>query len=161
MEIYDILKTDHRNVLNMMDAVEKADEDDRKSILTLVHTELAMHSKAEEEVFYRPLKKKLSNHVIIDHSFDDHDEIDKLLGTLQLSSARKEEWMENIRKLRMVLERHIKTEESQVFLLAQEQFSSQEAQQIGLHMLAEKGKLGIPNPVTVAARKVKELVSSD
>ena len=161
MEIYDILKNDHRNVLDMMDAVVKADDDDRKSILTLIHTELAMHSKAEEEVFYRPLKEKLSNDEIIDHLFDDHDEIDKLLATLQTSSAKDGNWMGDIRKLRTVLERHIKTEEGQVFPLAHEQFSSSQAEQFGLRLLAEKGKLGMPNPITVAARKVKELVSGD
>jgi hemerythrin superfamily protein len=161
MEIYDILRADHKNVLNIMDAFEKAGDDERKGILTLVHTELAMHSKAEEEVFYRPLKKRLANDEIIDNSFDDHDEIDKLLGKLQFSSAKKEEWMEKIRKLRMVLEHHIKVEESQLFPLAQEKFSEPEAKQIGLRMLAEKGKLAMPNPVTVAARKVKELVSGD
>jgi len=48
-----------------------------------------------------------------------------------------------------------------IFPLAQERFSASEAEQIGLRMLAEKGKLGMPNPVTVAARKVKEMVSGD
>ncbi len=162
MQIYDILKNDHRTVLSILNSAEAApDADRRKHILSLAHTELAMHSKAEEEVLYRPLRDRLTENQIIHHSFDEHDEIDKLLAKLQSTSAEDSEWMENLSRLRGVLERHIAKEEGEVFMLAQQTFSAVEAEEIGISMLSEKGKLGMPNPVRVAARKIKELVSAD
>lgn len=163
MLIYDILKTDHRQVMDIIDTIGKVtDPDRRKSLITLVHTELAMHSKAEEEVLYRALRDRLEeDDDIIHQSFEDHDEIDRVLAKLQFSSARDEEWMENLRHLRAMLQRHIVKEETDVFNLAQHQFSNREAEELGTRMLEEKGKLGMPNPFMVAARKFKEIVSGD
>src|SRR5690606_40203874 len=77
---------------NIIDAIGMTtDKDRRKHIVTLVHTELAMHSKAEEEVFYRPLRERLADDEIIHHSFDDHDEIDRLLAKLQRSEEHTSE----------------------------------------------------------------------
>ena len=160
MDIYNILKTDHRTVMDIIHTIEgAADADRRKHIITLVHTELAMHSKAEEEVLYRPLRDRLNDKKVIEDSFDDHDEIDKLLATLQTTSAEDAEWMTHLFKLRDVLHDHIQKEENQVFALAQQEFSEVEAAEIGERMLEEKGKLGMPNPLMVMARKVKEMVS--
>lgn len=162
MLIYDILKTDHRLVIDIIDTIGKVtDPDRRKSLITLVHTELAMHSKAEEEVFYRTLRDRLEDNEIIHNSFDDHDEIDRVVAKLQFSSAKDEEWTENLRHLRAMLQRHIVKEETDLFNLAQHLFSMQEAEELGTRMLEEKGKLGMPNPFMVAARKFKEIVSGD
>lgn len=160
MLIYDILKMDHRQVIDIIDTIGMTmDKDRRKHIITLVHTELAMHSKAEEEVFYRSLRDRLKDGDIIDHSFEDHDEIDRLLARLQFTSADDEEWMEHLGELRALLQRHIMKEETDVFTLAQERFTTEEATEMGVRLLEEKGKLGMPNPLMVAARKVKSMVS--
>lgn len=162
MLIYDILKADHKQVIDIIDTIGKVtDPGRRKSLITLVHTELAMHSKAEEEVLYRTLSDRLEDDEIIEHSFEDHDEIDHLLAKLQFGSAKDEEWTDNLRHLRAVLQRHITKEETDVFNLAQHLFSNQEAEELGTRMLEEKGKLGMPNPFMVAARKFKEIVSGE
>lgn len=120
-----------------------------------------MHSKAEEEVLYRPLRRRINDKRLIEISFDDHDEIDKLIMKLQMSSAHSDKWMENVRRLRKVLIKHIELEEGELFEHAQEAFSDMEAEDMAIHLLEEKSKFAMPNPVMVAARKVKELVSGD
>lgn len=162
MLVYDILKADHRLVINIIDTIGKVtDPDRRKSLITLVHTELAMHSKAEEEVLYRTLRDRLKDNDLIHNSFEDHDEIDRVLAKLQFSSAKDEEWMETLRHLRAALQRHIVKEETDLFNLAQHQFSVQEAEELGTRMLEEKGKLGMPNPFMAAARKFRGIVSGE
>lgn len=162
MQIYDVLEIDHRNVMNILNMIERADNaSDRKGMITLLHTELAMHSKAEEEVFYRPLRELSGEDALFDESFEDHDEIDKLLAKLQTSSAKDADWLGDLHRLRNVLEKHIGLEEGEVFKLAEQEFSAEEAEEIAIRMLAEKGTLAMPNPIKVAARKVKELVSGD
>lgn len=160
MQIYDILKQDHRQVMEIMDTIgPDMPKDHRKHIITLVHTELAMHSKAEEEVFYRPLRERLKDDTAIEHSFDDHDEIDRLLARLQFTSADNDEWMQYLNDLRSIVREHVAKEESDIFVVAQKHFSEAEAEQMAENLLAEKGKLGMPNPISVAAHKLKEAFS--
>ncbi len=160
--IYEILATDHRTVLNIIDTIEKSESPERrKHLITLAHTELAMHSKAEEEVFYRPLREQTGDDGLLGHSFQEHDKIDALLASLQFGSAEDAEWMRNLRELRRVLEAHIALEEKDVFALAQANFDDAEAFEIGAQMLEEKSRFAMPNPVNVALSKAKELLHGD
>ena len=161
MQIYDILMKDHRTVMDIIQSIIKTpDAKKRKHMFSLVHTELAMHARAEEEVFYNPLRERLRETNLIEESYDDHDEIDKLLAQLQASDAADAEWMAKLLKLQTVLRNHIATEEDDLFERARKLFSEEEAEEIGVDMLSEKGKLGMPNPFTVAVKKVKELISA-
>lgn len=160
--IYDILKTDHRTVANILDTAEKSESAERrKHLITLAHTELAMHSKAEEEVFYRPLRELTGDDALLGHSFKEHDQIDLLLGKLQSGSAEDADWMANLRELRQVLEAHVALEESDLFALAQQNYDEAGALEIGARMLEEKSRFAMPNPVNVALRKAKEIIHGD
>lgn len=162
LPIYEILKVDHRIVLNIIDTIEQSsDAHRRKHLITLAHTELVMHSKAEEEVFYRPLREQTGDDALLGHSFEEHDRIDLLLGKLQAGAADSAEWMRDLRELREVLEAHIALEEKDVFSLAQQTFSDADAMEIGARMLEEKSRFAMPNPVNVALRKAKELIRGD
>lgn len=162
LPIYEILKVDHRMVLNIIDTIEQSDSADRrKHLITLAHTELAMHSKAEEEVFYRPLREQTGDDALLTHSFQEHDAIDLLLGKLQGGSGEGADWMRDLRELKKVLEAHIALEEGAVFKLAEENFSAADAMEIGARMLEEKSRFAMPNPINVAARKIKEILHGD
>lgn len=158
--IYDLLRTDHEIVMSALDSLEKiTDPERRKDVFSFIRTELVMHSKAEEEVFYRPLREATSNGLLIGSSFDDHHEIEHLLMDLQMSSAATEEWMDKVRQLRGVILHHVMKEETDLFRLAQTTFTTEEAEDIAIRMMEEKGKLGMENPFVVAARKMKEFMT--
>jgi hemerythrin superfamily protein len=158
--IYDILKADHRIVINVLNAIEKIyDPERRKDLFSFMRTELVMHSKAEEEVLYKPLRQKTNEEVLLETSFEEHHEIEHLLIDIQTSSARSDDWLDKVRQLRSVIERHVAREESELFRLAQIQFSTEDAENIGVRMMEEKGKLGMENPITVMGRKIQEMVS--
>jgi hemerythrin superfamily protein len=158
-EIYDILRNDHRVVMSVIDAIEKTtDAGRRKDMFSYVRTELVMHSKAEEEVFYRPLRQLSQAAEILEQAEEEHHQIEHLLMELQTTSAEKDSWLESLRALRAVLQRHVAKEESELFAAAKSVYSTMEAEDIGMRMIAEKGKLGMENPLTVVSRKVKELM---
>lgn len=161
MDIYTILKNDHQRIFQAIDAMEQlTDSDRKKDLFSFIRTEIVMHSKAEEEVFYRPLRGKAASKSLIEHSFDEHHEVEHLLFEIQTTSADDSKWMEKIRQLRAVLTHHIQKEETEIFQLAQAQFSAEQAENIGTRMLEEKGKLGMENPLTMISRKIKETVES-
>lgn len=160
MLIYDVLKLDHFMVLSIIDTIEMVgDPDRRKDIFSLMRTELVMHSKSEEEVLYEPLRKRTGNGWLVESSEDEHHEIEEYLMKLQTGSADEEDWLENLRGLRAVLQRHIHKEETDVFHEAMKFFNTQEATDMTALFLEGKGKLGMENPLTVAAKKIKELIT--
>jgi hemerythrin superfamily protein len=159
--IYDLLKADHAMVMSALDSLEKiTDAVRRKDVFSFIRTELVMHSKAEEEVFYQPLRE-VANHdmLLVESSFDDHHDIEHLLMEIQMTSALNESWIEKVRELRGIILHHVTKEETDMFNLAQEYFSVEEEEDMAIRMMEEKGKLGMENPFTVAARKMKDLMT--
>jgi hemerythrin superfamily protein len=162
--IYDLLIADHALVMSALDGIEKITDPDRcKDVFSFVRTELIMHSKAEEEVFYRPLREAIKNGAIeadndlIKTSFDDHDEIEHLLMDIQLSSAHDNDWIEKIRELRSVIKHHVIKEETDLFHLAKTVFSTEEAEDIAIRMMEKKANLSIENPHALFRAKAKEV----
>jgi hemerythrin superfamily protein len=159
MIIYDLLMQDHRLVMKIMDAIEQVtDPARRKDLFSFMRTELVMHSKAEEEVLYRSLRELTLDETLVESSFDDHHDIERLLMTLQMGSAATPEWMDHLRELRSIIKQHVEKEESDLFHLAQQHYSMQEATYMGIRLMEEKGKLGMENPLTVMSRKFKEMI---
>lgn len=156
LSIYDILRTDHRMVLQALNAIEQInDENRRKDLFAFVRTQLMAHSRAEEDVFYTPLKQRLGDTPLMQSSYGEHQRLDELLVKLNHGSADAD-WMNNLRELRMVLLRHVQREETEAFPAGQKVFSDSEAQEIGIRLLEEKGKVDMPNPVAAIGKKLKQ-----
>jgi hemerythrin superfamily protein len=157
-----MLKADHRLVLKTLDAIERvSDPDRRRDLFSYLRMELIVHSKAEEEAVYRPLRERIRNDSIIKDSVEDHHEIEHLLMDIQFTSSHDALWMEKIRELGDIVEEHVRREETELFDLVEANFSAQEAEDIAIHMMEEKGKLSMENPFTVMARKVKEALKRE
>ncbi len=159
MVIYDLLIQDHRMVMHILDAIEQvSDPERRKDLFSFMRTELVMHSKAEEEVLYQPLRELTTDRTLMEGALDDHHEIEQLLMSLQITSAEDADFMKKIRQLRSVLKHHVAKEESDIFHLAQQHYSLEEAQDMGARMMEEKGKFGMENPLAVLTHKFKEMM---
>lgn len=161
MLIYDLLKMDHRMVIGIIDTIEMvADSSRRKDIFSLMRTELVMHSKSEEDHFYDPLYERMKDKLLVKTSEDEHQEIEQFLMKLQFSSADSDDWLGDLRSLRALLQRHILKEETDIFHMAEQHFTTTEAADMAAHFLEGKGRLGMENPLTVAAHKIKEFIGS-
>jgi hemerythrin superfamily protein len=160
MLIYNLLQNDHRLVLDAFDAIEKVNNPDRcEDIFDFMRTELLIHSKAEEITFYRPLcaRVKTRDKELIDGSYDDHERVENLMSDIKSTSARSNKWMDMVLELRSALEDHIDKEETQVFSLARQVFSNDEAEDIAFRMMEEKGRLSMENPMALVSLKFKEM----
>ena len=161
MLIYDLLKMDHRMVIGIIDTIEMVDDSSlRKDIFSLMRTELVMHSKSEEDHFYDPMRERMKDTALVKTSEEEHQEIEQFLMKLQFSPAAGDEWLGDLRSLRALLQRHILKEETDIFHVAAQHFTNAQAADMAARFLGGKGRLGMENPFTVAAHKVKELIGS-
>jgi hemerythrin-like domain-containing protein len=160
MLIYNLLQNDHQVVLDAIDAIEKVNNPDRREdLFDFMRTELLIHSKAEEEVFYRPLCARVNKEdkELIDGSYDDHERVENLLSDIKGTSTRSDRWLDMVLDLREALEDHIDKEEGELFSIAREVFSTDEAEDIAIRMMERKGWLAMENPIALFSLKFKEM----
>jgi hemerythrin-like domain-containing protein len=96
---------------------------------------------------------------MIDIAEDEHHQVEKLLMKLQAGGGATEDWLLQLRTLRGMLQRHILKEETDVFHLAQTLFSTAEAADMAARFLEGKGRLGMENPLSLAAHAVKDMLT--
>lgn len=130
--IYDILKQDHDNLKGILQRLEALDDKfDPSALVADVRDALVPHSRAEEAVFYNSLREYDRASGKIRHSFVEHLEAEALLRTLQVKEKLPLDWKSTVKKLREALEHHIQEEEGELFTLARQFFTQEEAQMMG------------------------------
>jgi hemerythrin superfamily protein len=141
MTIYEVLKRDHRHVEHLFKRIEKAlDKKDFSEVPELfdeLKTELTAHSKAEQEVFYQPLKVLSADPEGKDLSWEgeeEHHVIRLLLSELSRVPFHSEEWGAKIKVLCEVVDHHVEEEEEEIFAQARKVFSDEETEQIAEDM---------------------------
>ena len=141
MTIYEVLKRDHRHVEHLFKRIEKAlDKKDFSEVPELfdeLKTELTAHSKAEQEVFYQPLKILSADPQGKDLSWEgeeEHHVIRLLLSELSRVPFHSEEWSAKMKVLSEVVDHHVEEEEEEIFVKARKVFSEEDAENIAEDM---------------------------
>ena len=150
MQIYDLLKKDHRDVIALFDDLLALDEKDehRFELVEQIRDALIPHSRAEEKVFYNSIRALDADSGKVMHAYNEHLAAETLLRTIQAENGLHVGWKATAKKLKEALQHHIKEEESEIFALGYKVFSAQEAEQIGAAFEAlkpeikEKGLVG-------------------
>jgi len=138
MQIYDLLKTDHDKVKDLLTSIEKKQDSE---LFRQLKKEMIIHNEAEEEVFYRRLHEKAGNlKIIVITGNSEHELVIKMLNQLD-KIENKEEWLQLFSVVKKSIEAHITMEEQNIFALAKKHFSNQEAEDIGSKMADNKQKL--------------------
>lgn len=147
MNIYQLLKKQHREVSALFKQIEKAQEKEPATVAALfnkVKVELGSHAKAEEEVFYTPIRLRSESEEgeeLSSEGKEEHHVIALLLGELSRLSVNTEEWKAKFTVLKEIVEHHVEEEENEIFAAAREIFSAQEARDIAEQMLRKQTEL--------------------
>lgn len=143
MQIYEILKNDHENLINLFNELITLEQNDdfANVLIEQIKNELIPHSRAEESVFYNSIRAVASDNSDIMHSYKEHLEAETLLRTMQVKDKVSANWKETAIKLKAALEHHIDEEEGKVFTEAKTLFSPEEASMMGEAFLALKEKV--------------------
>jgi hemerythrin superfamily protein len=134
MTIYDALEKDHEKIESLLDQLvssAQSDSDEWKSLVDRIADELVPHARAEEALFYNPIRDSAQGKSLISHSYAEHARAESELRSLQARESVDAEWTRLAKKLRDDLLRHVETEETEVFDVAKKIFSENDAIQIG------------------------------
>lgn len=140
MNIYAVLKNDHRSVKALLEKIEKTTAEDatRPKLFEQLDRELSAHSEAEEAVFYTPLGKHPEIKDCVLESVEEHAVVKTLLMELRALSAEDETWLPKFTVLKENVEHHVKEEEGPLFEKARQILSRAEADQMGKRMREEE-----------------------
>jgi len=127
--ITDALATDHRQIEALIQELRGTPSHEarqRIAVFTRLQALLQAHSRAEEEVVYRPLRARVPDDEAPQAAYQEHHVTDVLLQELASGCPGGSGWTAKLRVLEELLAHHIKEEETTSFALIDEHFSAQE-----------------------------------
>ena len=137
----DMLKRDHRKVEALFKQFKGADDKrSQKSLARQICTELEIHAKIEEKLFYPAAKKEADEAADeVNEGIVEHEGIKRLVKQLSTMNASEELFESRMTVLEEYVKHHVKEEESSMFPKIVE--SDLDLKAIGQRMIAEKRKL--------------------
>ena len=120
MNAIDLLKEDHARVKKLFKAFEKAKEGDHdaiEDIITSACTELKVHSKIEEEIFYPAVRAKADHELeeLLNEAKVEHGSVDGLVEKLTTVKMDDEMYKANFTVVVEYVKHHVQEEEKEMF----------------------------------------------
>ena len=140
MDLYDMLREDHREVSRMLGELESITRKRRKALFLEVQDKVKLHFLVEEKHFYPALTHTGVAHDITLEAYEEHRLVELLLEELDDMNAESDEWVARLKVLKENIERHVREEEDEMFPRAQQSLSEEQAQQIGASIVTEKAE---------------------
>lgn len=147
MDIYELLKREHRKVEQLFSKIKKHIDDrdfsSASDFFEEMKMELGAHAKAEEEVFYEPLRQAgrgEKDQDIVGEAKEEHHVVALLLNELSRLDMTADEWKAKLTVLSEMVEHHVEEEEEEMFKRAKRLFSESDAEQMAENMKALKAE---------------------
>ena len=137
MNAFTLLKQDHETVAGLLEKIDQTTErgtKTREDLFTKLKTELDIHAKIEEEIFYPALEDQDETRDITLEAFEEHRLVKQLLGELESMSKDAEEWTAKFTVLKENIEHHVEEEEGEMFENARKVLSKEDQESLGTRM---------------------------
>jgi len=153
MTIYESLKSDHDKVEKLLQKLNKAQgaEADERTFQTM-KTELILHSKAEEKVFYSALRAHSEARDLVQHAQGEHKKVEELLEEMSDLDPQEEDFRTQLEELHSAVKDHVEEEEGKMFDLARKLIPSDEARRLDESFQQEKNNLKSELPEAAQAQ---------
>jgi len=138
--IFDILKKEHDKTKELFKQTESKRED-HGNVFSQIGTELTIHMDGEERLLYPVLKEKEPTRDKTLEGWEEHTYIKIVLNDLVGMPREDERWQAKLTVLREMVEHHIEDEEENLFKIAQNVISKEQADQIGTDYTRETQKM--------------------
>ncbi|HEX4924605.1 MAG TPA: hemerythrin domain-containing protein [Bdellovibrionales bacterium] len=137
--VIDLLKHDHREVEGLFAQLEqvshKGHQRHRHKLFSKLMEELSRHASAEEQVLYPRLRKIQALREDALESVEEHRLVRHMLTDLESSPTYwGEKWDAKLNVLKIMVERHVDEEESEIFRVLKRELAAGELIELG-HML--------------------------
>jgi hemerythrin-like domain-containing protein len=130
--IYDLLKAEHKQV---SDLIQQAMRDGSKETFFKIKAKTDPHLAGEEKLFYPLLEQKEDLRELVNHAYEEHEEIKSISSELESMDAGSSSWTSKIKELNESVSHHVEEEENKVFPASQKALSQDKAQQIAQQYL--------------------------
>jgi hypothetical protein len=143
MNVFDILKEDHKRVSDLFEKIEPTTEravKTREELFTRLKMELDVHAHIEETILYPVLKEIEKTRDITLEGIEEHRLVKQLLIELEQMPKDTEQWTAKFTVLKENVEHHVEEEEGEMFKQARSALSKEEIEQLTTRVEAEKKK---------------------
>ncbi|WP_010302392.1 hemerythrin domain-containing protein [Candidatus Odyssella thessalonicensis] len=123
MTIFEVIRNDHnlvKKILGEMLSIKDTDQDKQTELLEKLTMELTLHNRAEEQIFYKFLQENAETRDLIEHSKEEHEEVEELFESIKNYNPGDKNWMKQLLEIQKNLLHHIETEETESFDKAKE-----------------------------------------
>jgi len=137
MNAFALLKADHEKVAGIMEKLDSTTErgvKTREELFTQLKTELDVHARIEETIFYPTLEEADETRDITLEAFEEHRLVKQLLQELESMSKDDEQWTAKFTVLKENVEHHVEEEEGEMFPKARKVLSEEQARSLGTRM---------------------------
>src|SRR6267142_413250 len=141
MNAFTLLKADHKKVAGILEKLDSTTErgvKTREDLFTQLKTELDVHARIEETIFYPALEQEDETRDITLEAFEEHRLVKQLLSELESMDKGDEQWTAKFTVLKENIEHHVEEEEYEMFKKARKVLSEEDLQTLGSRL--EKAK---------------------
>jgi hemerythrin-like domain-containing protein len=143
MDAIALLREDHANAKKLMTELEETTErgvKTRERKWAKLLKELTIHENIEEEVFYPALAKHPKARDIVLEALEEHHLVDDIVEQLKDTPFDDEHWAAKFKVTKENVEHHIEEEETEMFKIARQVFTTEELAELGASMEASKAE---------------------
>ena len=110
-----LLRADHQKVTDLFETFEKSRSTAKKKVIAQeICTELRVHAKIEEEIFYPAAKDALNDKEMVPDALVEHDGVKKLIAEIE-NSEGGEMFDARVKVLSELVKHHVKEEQGELF----------------------------------------------
>lgn len=140
-----MLRADHKRVSGLFDDFEKARSPMKmKALVAKICTELTVHARIEEEIFYPAFKAALKDHELVPEAHVEHDCVKDLIAQVEGIEPDGELYKARVKVMGEFVKHHVKEEQTQMFPKAKK--SGLDLRELGRQMHARKQELLAESP---------------
>ena len=144
MDAMELLKNDHEQVKKILEEIDSTTEKGvktREELSTKFKSEMTVHERIEEEIFYPRLTEQAKTKEIALEGFEEHHVVDMVMAELDDVPFDDETWGAKFTVMKENIEHHVEEEEGEMFKLARQALESDELEELGARMEARKKEL--------------------
>lgn len=119
----DLLDADHKAVKKLFMDYQKlcdgnAPAAQRRKLAERICTELTVHARIEEEIFYPQVRKAIGEDALMQEALAEHAAVKDLVGKIQAMKKQDEQYDAAVMLLGKQVDHHVMEEREQIFLKA-------------------------------------------
>jgi hemerythrin superfamily protein len=142
MDVFDLIKADHRQVEKLFSQIETAKDAAQKyDYFNQLYQELNLHAETEELVFYPAMREYEETQDLVEAAEAEHVEAKELLEEIQYLSPESAEFKHKISQLKQAVQDHVEEEENEIMPKVSQSMNKKELQQLAQEFKQTKSRI--------------------